>query len=41
MEQTETLELVRSFWRIPNSKARQELLELIQLLGRAFLPTGS
>ncbi len=34
MEQTETLELVRSFWRIPNTKARQELLELIQLLGR-------
>ena len=34
MEQTETLELVRSFWRIPNPKARQELLELIQLLGR-------
>lgn len=34
MERTETLELVRAFWRIPNSKARQELLELTQLLGR-------
>ncbi|KAF0114395.1 MAG: XRE family transcriptional regulator [Rhodospirillaceae bacterium] len=34
MERTETLELVRAFWRIPNAKARLELLGLIQLLGR-------
>lgn len=33
LERTETLELVRSFWRIPNAKARHELLDLIKLLG--------
>lgn len=33
LDRTETLELVRSFWRIPNAKARAELLGLIELLG--------
>ncbi|MEO5373852.1 MAG: helix-turn-helix domain-containing protein [Alphaproteobacteria bacterium] len=33
LERTETLELVRAFWRIPGRKARQELLDLIKLLG--------
>lgn len=33
MERTETLELIRAFWRIPNPRARQELLALIQILG--------
>ncbi|MBF0562754.1 MAG: helix-turn-helix transcriptional regulator [Alphaproteobacteria bacterium] len=32
IDRTETLELVRSFWRIPNPRARQELLGLVKLL---------
>lgn len=33
LERTETLELVRSFWRIPNARARAEFLALVKTLG--------
>ncbi len=40
LDRTETLELVRSFWRIPNPKARAEFLGLIKLLSAGKPETG-